>query len=86
MQIACVLITHFPAKSEMYRYPKLETERFVIVDRNKSGSHVIDYSSRIKHRIRKNMTMQEAIITKNIPTFLKIYFLSLIILNLLILG
>ena len=63
MQIACVLITHFPAKSEMYRYPKLETERFVIVDRNKSGSHVIDYSSRIKHRIRKNMTMQEAIST-----------------------
>lgn len=44
MIVACVFITHFRAKAELLRRPDLKGNSFLIADRTRSGSPVVDRS------------------------------------------
>lgn len=62
MRVACVLITHFRAKIEAKRQPKLKDRPVVIVDRNAGrGAPVIVDRGQETRGIRKGMTLEEAV-------------------------
>ena len=48
MKIACVLITHLPAKAEIYRRPELQGRTVIISSRSSSGPEVVDTSPDVK--------------------------------------
>ena len=62
MIVACVLITHFRAKAELIRRPELEGRAFVVSDRTRPGSLVIDYSPAARG-VLAGMTLQRAVST-----------------------
>ena len=58
--VACVLITHFRAKTELARRPELEGRAFVVSDRTRPGSPVVDRSQAARG-ILSGMTLQRAL-------------------------
>ena len=62
MIVACVLITHFRAKAELARRPELEGRAFVVSDRTRPGSPVVDRSQAARG-ILSGMTLQRAVST-----------------------
>ena len=62
MIVACVLITHFRAKTELIRRPELEGRAFAVSDRSRPGSPVIDYSPTARG-VLSGMTLQQAVST-----------------------
>ena len=69
MIVACVLITHFRAKAELIRRPKLEGRAFAISDRARPGSLVIDRSPAARD-VLAGMTLQRAVSTVSDLTIL----------------
>ena len=59
MIVACILITRFRAKAELVRRPELEGRAFVVTDRNRPGSPVIDRSP-MAQGIVSGMMLQRA--------------------------
>ena len=62
MIVACVLITHFPAKAELIRRPELEGRAFIVVERTGAGVPVADRSP-LATGIVPGMTLQRAVST-----------------------
>ena len=62
MIVACVLITHYRAKTELIRRPELEGRAFAVSDRSRPGSPVIDYSPTARG-VFPGMTIQRAVST-----------------------
>ena len=62
MIVACVLITHFRAKAELARRPELEGRAFVVSDRTRPGSPVVDRSQEARD-VLSDMTLQRALST-----------------------
>ncbi len=60
MRVACLLISHLRAKSEMRRDAHLKDRPAVIVDRTGSPPLVVDHTSRA-FRVRAGMTLEQAI-------------------------
>ena len=58
--IACVLITHLPAKVELSRNPELKNEPFLIIRKNRGKRIVLDYSRGIQG-VSKGMPLQQAL-------------------------
>lgn len=62
MIVACVLITHFRAKAELIRRRELEGRAFVVSDRTRPGSPVVDRSQAARG-VLSGMTLQWALST-----------------------
>ncbi|MCE2527412.1 MAG: hypothetical protein J4G00_07760 [Actinomycetia bacterium] len=60
MRVACLLISHLRAKSEMHRHARLEDQPAVIVDRSGSTPLVVDRTSQA-FGVRVGMTLEQAI-------------------------
>ncbi len=60
MIVACVLITHYRAKTELIRRPELEGRAFAVSDRSRPGSPVIDRSPAARG-VLPGMTLQRAV-------------------------
>ncbi len=69
MIVACVLITHFRAKAELARRPELEGRAFVVSDRTRPGSPVVDRSPAARG-VLSGMTLQRAVSTLSDLTIL----------------
>ena len=62
MIVACVLITRFRAKAELARRPELKGRAFVVSDRARPGSPVVDRSQEARG-VLSGMTLQRAVST-----------------------
>ena len=69
MIVACVLITHFRAKAELLRRPELNGRAFVISDRTRPGSPVVDRSQAARG-VLSGVTLQRALSTMSDLTIL----------------
>ena len=69
MIVACVLITHFRAKAELLRRPDLNGRAFVVSDRTRPGSPVVDRSQAARS-VLSSMTLQRALSTMSDLTIL----------------
>ena len=69
MIVACVFITHFKAKAEVIRRPEMEGRAFVVSDRTRPGSPVVDRSQAARG-VLLGMTLQRAVSTVSDLTIL----------------
>lgn len=60
MKIACVLITHLPAKSEVRRRPELLDRPVIVAAASSKGATVLDFSSQVRG-VTVGMPLQEAV-------------------------
>ena len=60
MTVACVLINHFRAKSELARRPELEGRAFAVSDRTRAGVRIADRSPQAVGVVPE-MTLQQAV-------------------------
>ena len=60
MIVACILITHLMAKAELIRRPELEGRAFVVSDRTRPGSPIVDRSEAARGGV-SGMTLQRAV-------------------------
>ena len=70
--VACVLITHLRAKTELHTRPDLDGRAFAIVDRTRLGVPVVDRSP-LAVGILPGMTLQQAVSVRSDLTLLDAY-------------
>ena len=68
-KIACVLVTHLPAKAEIRRNPHLRKKPFIILTQGRQGKEVLDFA-KVKG-IMAGMPVQQAISRATDTTFIE---------------